>query len=427
MNEIVELIGLQQGLIKTTQKLHRQFISRDNVAKTKTYLNCIGITLRDIYLQFKVWNSKIQWIVRETSQIVEDIPYFSEEWFLNFSDQYFTFYGKVLDSLRECSNLKSSIDPIPNTFRNKFLRTSKFSAQKGNTNFHGVFSDGLLPINKFEETNSEINLQNKSENSFKISEATSDHCLCLSSQTNLSLLTSFALNSKNSKNARKIKVSIKLSENFNYFKSYFSCLSKLILNYICKANKKVVNSDNYLIINFSKLKFWTFRNHFTKKLYSCKSLSKSLVEIFENLVKLNYALQVNLPDLRKYCCFYLCHESLKALKRKFIGTIRKPNCPIKIPPGSLSDKTYKFIVPTENFICCYYQWLLGKNRKYHRYHGYKFTVVYVLSTFNTVFRSISKILILLLSDFHPNQLSFESTLKHGLEPLMKGLSLPVAL
>ncbi|XP_065368797.1 uncharacterized protein LOC135961232 [Calliphora vicina] len=99
MCDLQALIEIQRNLLSTVKRLNERFLSKDSSEKTRGYIDALTSELECLFQTFKCQHDEISRVIRETSLNPSDVPYMADESFFEFSEIYFSFKGRLLDSL----------------------------------------------------------------------------------------------------------------------------------------------------------------------------------------------------------------------------------------------------------------------------------------------------------------------------------------
>ncbi|XP_075157829.1 uncharacterized protein LOC142231095 [Haematobia irritans] len=112
MSALHETIASQRDIMERVKEMYARFLDRDNSAKSRGYLSTLVQELDDMYQQFKYQHDEIMKSIRDSDVSEADVPYVVDKCFYEFSDQYFSFKGAIVDSMP--SNTTGS--PFSSTF-----------------------------------------------------------------------------------------------------------------------------------------------------------------------------------------------------------------------------------------------------------------------------------------------------------------------
>ena len=107
------LIKEQRDLLNLINKLVERFNQKNRSEKTCGYLTSLSQRVDDIFTKFDSQHDRIVHLIHEESINANDVPYLKDDVYMDFSETYLTFKGKILDSLPEHSPVNG---PMTSTF-----------------------------------------------------------------------------------------------------------------------------------------------------------------------------------------------------------------------------------------------------------------------------------------------------------------------
>lgn len=121
MADVHHLIEEQKDLFKNLKRTARLYISRQQ--KTHGFVQSVLDELESILFQFKSGNTQLSSVVRETTVNTEDIPYFKDDVYSQFLDEFFALKSQLLDFLETSGShspgIQSSTFAGPSHSRNE--------------------------------------------------------------------------------------------------------------------------------------------------------------------------------------------------------------------------------------------------------------------------------------------------------------------
>ncbi|XP_075157733.1 uncharacterized protein LOC142231000 [Haematobia irritans] len=113
MSDISTYISEQRALLNLLAGYEARFDAKEISGRTRGYVNALAQRIDDIFTRFESQHDTIMRLIEESSINVDDVPYICEDVYFNFSEMYFSFKGKLIDSHAD-PNLAQS--PIASTF-----------------------------------------------------------------------------------------------------------------------------------------------------------------------------------------------------------------------------------------------------------------------------------------------------------------------
>ncbi|XP_075157882.1 uncharacterized protein LOC142231148 [Haematobia irritans] len=113
MADLDGIIQMQRDSLELLRKYEQRFDSKPNSQKTSGFLSSLGQRIDDVFNVFESQHQEILQRVHDEALNASDVPYLADDLYFDFSDLYFTFRGKIIDSLPQQS---ASHYPFASTF-----------------------------------------------------------------------------------------------------------------------------------------------------------------------------------------------------------------------------------------------------------------------------------------------------------------------
>ncbi|XP_075157530.1 uncharacterized protein LOC142233037 [Haematobia irritans] len=113
MCDLSALINDQRQLLNLLVKYQSRFVVKHSAEKTHGYVSALAQRIDDIFNRFEAQHETIVEHVRDNSINSSEVPYLNDDFYLDFSETYFTFKGMLIDSFPDRS---VSHSPMASTF-----------------------------------------------------------------------------------------------------------------------------------------------------------------------------------------------------------------------------------------------------------------------------------------------------------------------